>query len=258
MRPYRRAALDAVRGQFLLNSGRHLHCHRWWPAGLAAPQDARDWPAGALPRRPRRHHQAPVAPPPGLFFPHVDYDPPPLQHHPDDPQPDPVDAQVALPDQPEQVAQVALQQPPGLEGLLATKQSLGFVDLALPAGEHSRWPGEPRGKPEVRARAADCSVVAAGPLAAELCAEVPDLCADRRHPGGCEEEIDFREELDDLVKTLREGNGFICAAKFRHTMLNHGATDEEIDEMLREVDVDDDGQIKQKDFEEFVKTMLAE
>ena len=42
-----------------------------------------------------------------------------------------------------------------------------------------------------------------------------------------------------------DGNGFISAAELRHVMTNLGEklTDEEVDEMIREADVDGDGQI---------------
>ena len=54
----------------------------------------------------------------------------------------------------------------------------------------------------------------------------------------------------------RDGNGFISAAELRHVMTNLGEklTDEEVDEMIREADVDGDGQIN---YEEFVKMMMA-
>ena len=50
----------------------------------------------------------------------------------------------------------------------------------------------------------------------------------------------------------KDGNGFISAAELRHVMTNLGEklTDEEVDEMIREADVDGDGQIN---YEEFVK-----
>merc|ERR1712146_51438 len=43
----------------------------------------------------------------------------------------------------------------------------------------------------------------------------------------------------------KDGNGFISAAELRHVMTNLGEklTDEEVDEMIREADVDGDGQI---------------
>lgn len=42
----------------------------------------------------------------------------------------------------------------------------------------------------------------------------------------------------------KDGNGFISAAELRHVMTNLGEklTDEEVDEMIREADVDGDGQ----------------
>ena len=50
--------------------------------------------------------------------------------------------------------------------------------------------------------------------------------------------------------------GFISAAELRHIMTNLGEklTDEEVDEMIREADIDGDGQIN---YEEFVKMMMA-
>jgi len=60
-----------------------------------------------------------------------------------------------------------------------------------------------------------------------------------------------------LLKVFdRDGNGFISAAELRHVMTNLGEklTDEEVDEMIREADVDGDGQIN---YEEFVKMMMA-
>ena len=49
---------------------------------------------------------------------------------------------------------------------------------------------------------------------------------------------------------------FVQAAELRHVMTNLGEklTDEEVDEMIREADVDGDGQIN---YEEFVKMMMA-
>jgi len=65
------------------------------------------------------------------------------------------------------------------------------------------------------------------------------------------------EEIREAFKVFdKEGNGFISAAELRHVMTNLGEklTDEEVDEMIREADVDGDGQIN---YEEFVKMMMA-
>jgi len=66
-------------------------------------------------------------------------------------------------------------------------------------------------------------------------------------------DTDTEEELIEAFKVFdRDGNGFISAAELRHVMTNLGEklTDEEVDEMIREADVDGDGQIN---YEEFVK-----
>lgn len=54
----------------------------------------------------------------------------------------------------------------------------------------------------------------------------------------------------------RDGNGFITAAELRHVMTTLGEklSDEEVDEMIREADVDGDGQIN---YEEFVALMTS-
>merc|ERR1719498_815437 len=70
-------------------------------------------------------------------------------------------------------------------------------------------------------------------------------------------DTDTEEELIEAFKVFdRDGNGFISAAELRHVMTNLGEklTDEEVDEMIREADVDDDGQIN---YEEFVKMMMS-
>ncbi|KAK2541158.1 hypothetical protein Q9233_000804 [Columba guinea] len=53
-----------------------------------------------------------------------------------------------------------------------------------------------------------------------------------------------------------DGNGYISAAELRHVMTNLGEklTDEEVDEMIREADIDGDGQVN---YEEFVQMMTA-
>merc|ERR1712169_155031 len=70
-------------------------------------------------------------------------------------------------------------------------------------------------------------------------------------------DTDTEEELVEAFKVFdRDGNGLISAAELRHVMTNLGEklTDEEVDEMIREADVDGDGQIN---YEEFVKMMMA-
>jgi calmodulin len=54
----------------------------------------------------------------------------------------------------------------------------------------------------------------------------------------------------------KECNGLISAAELRHvlTELGEKMTDEDIDELIREADSDNDGIIN---YEEFVKMMLA-
>lgn len=70
-------------------------------------------------------------------------------------------------------------------------------------------------------------------------------------------DTDSEEELIEAFKVFdRDGNGLISAAELRHVMTNLGEklTDEEVDEMIREADIDGDGQIN---YEEFVGMMLA-
>lgn len=47
------------------------------------------------------------------------------------------------------------------------------------------------------------------------------------------------------VFSMQDGNGYISAAELRHVMTNLGEklTDEEVDEMIREADIDGDGQV---------------
>ena len=62
------------------------------------------------------------------------------------------------------------------------------------------------------------------------------------------------ELCSDIIRYQKQG--FISAAELRHVMTNLGEklTDEEVDEMIREADVDGDGQIN---YEEFVKMMMS-
>ncbi|KAL2612444.1 hypothetical protein R1flu_024136 [Riccia fluitans] len=65
------------------------------------------------------------------------------------------------------------------------------------------------------------------------------------------------EELKEAFRVLdKDRNGFISAVELGHVMTNLGEnlTDDEVYEMIRQADVDGDGQIN---YEEFVKIMLA-
>jgi calmodulin len=69
-------------------------------------------------------------------------------------------------------------------------------------------------------------------------------------------DTDSEEEIKEAFKVFdKDGNGFISSAELRHVMTNLGEklTDEEVDEMIREADVDGDGQIN---YDEFVKMMV--
>jgi Ca2+-binding EF-hand superfamily protein len=54
----------------------------------------------------------------------------------------------------------------------------------------------------------------------------------------------------------KDNDGYISAAELRHVLTNIGEklSDEEVDEMIREADIDGDGQIN---YEEFVKMMIS-
>ncbi|KAG5626773.1 hypothetical protein H5410_011991 [Solanum commersonii] len=70
-------------------------------------------------------------------------------------------------------------------------------------------------------------------------------------------DTDSEEELKEAFRVFdKDQNGFISAAELRHVMTNLGEklTDEEVDEIIREADVDGDGQIN---YDEFVKVMMA-
>jgi len=70
-------------------------------------------------------------------------------------------------------------------------------------------------------------------------------------------DTDTEEELVEAFKVFdKNGSGFINAAELRHVMTNLGEklSDEELDEMVREADVDGVGQVN---YEEFVKMMMC-
>lgn len=59
-------------------------------------------------------------------------------------------------------------------------------------------------------------------------------------------DTDSEEEIREAFRVFdKDGNGFISAAELRHVMTNLGEklTDEEVDEMIREADIDGDGQV---------------
>ncbi|XP_042378638.1 calmodulin-2/4-like isoform X1 [Zingiber officinale] len=68
---------------------------------------------------------------------------------------------------------------------------------------------------------------------------------------------DSDEELKEAFRVFdKDQNGFISSAELRIVMSNLGEklTDDEIDDMIREADVDGDGQIN---YDEFVKVMMT-
>lgn len=83
--------------------------------------------------------------------------------------------------------------------------------------------------------------------------EFPEFCQllAQKFVGNHSEEDEIMEAFKVFDK---DGNGFISATELRSVMISLGRklTDEEIDEIIREVDLDGDGQI---DYEEFVKMM---
>ena len=64
-------------------------------------------------------------------------------------------------------------------------------------------------------------------------------------------DADSEEELMEAFKVFdKDGNGFISSVELRHVMTNLGEklTDDEVDEMIREADVDGDGQVNYDEF----------
>ncbi|KAF9649947.1 putative calmodulin [Thelephora ganbajun] len=70
-------------------------------------------------------------------------------------------------------------------------------------------------------------------------------------------DADSGEEIKEAFKVFdRDGSGYISAAELKQVLASLGErlTDDEIDMMIGEVDVDRDGQI---DYEEFVNMMMS-
>ncbi|XP_052071036.1 calmodulin-A-like isoform X1 [Mytilus californianus] len=73
-------------------------------------------------------------------------------------------------------------------------------------------------------------------------------------------DTDSEEELREAFRVFdKDGNGFISAAELRHVMTNLGEklTDEEVDEMIKEADLDGDGLVNYEDFMEYARTILS-
>ena len=71
-------------------------------------------------------------------------------------------------------------------------------------------------------------------------------------------DTDSEEELKEAFQAFdKDQNGFISAAELRHVFTNLGEkiTDEEIDEMIHEADLDGDGQLN---YEELVRVMTSQ
>ncbi|OAY42108.1 calmodulin-like protein 11 isoform X2 [Manihot esculenta] len=70
-------------------------------------------------------------------------------------------------------------------------------------------------------------------------------------------ETEAEEELKEAFKVFdKDQDGYISPNELRHVMINLGEklTDEEVEQMIREADLDGDGQVN---YEEFVRMMLA-
>ena len=70
-------------------------------------------------------------------------------------------------------------------------------------------------------------------------------------------EVDVESEIREAFKVFdKDGKGLISASELRHIMTSLGEklTDEEVDEMMREAEVDGDGQVN---YDNFVKMMTS-
>ena len=70
------------------------------------------------------------------------------------------------------------------------------------------------------------------------------------------QDTDTEDDLREAFKVFdKDNDGYILAAELRHVLTSIGEklTDEEVDEMIKEADIDGDGQIN---YDEFVKMMI--
>ena len=73
-------------------------------------------------------------------------------------------------------------------------------------------------------------------------------------------DTDSEEEIREAFRVFdKDGNGFISAAELRHVMTNLGEklTDEEVDEMIREADIDGDGQVNYEGTDAFSRNFFS-
>ncbi|KAG4131598.1 hypothetical protein ERO13_D09G222400v2 [Gossypium hirsutum] len=71
------------------------------------------------------------------------------------------------------------------------------------------------------------------------------------------QETDAEEELKEAFRVFdKDLNGYISASELRNVMMNLGEklSDEEVEQMIKEADLDGDGQVN---YEEFVKMMTT-
>jgi calcium-binding protein CML len=87
-------------------------------------------------------------------------------------------------------------------------------------------------------------------------AEFLGLMARKTAGGGGGGGADPDEELREAFKVFdKDQNGYISATELRHVMINLGEklTDEEVEQMIREADLDGDGQVN---YDEFARMMM--
>ncbi|MBA0559035.1 hypothetical protein Golob_016017 [Gossypium lobatum] len=71
------------------------------------------------------------------------------------------------------------------------------------------------------------------------------------------QETDAEEELKEAFRVFdKDLNGYISASELRNVMMNLGEklSDEEVEQMIKEADLDGDGQVN---YDEFVKMMTT-